>query len=573
MRYFFLILMLFFYQEPELHAKKLSANESFISPLKPPFFFSGDFGELRASHFHSGLDFRTQGRTGLPVYAAKDGYISRIGVSSSGYGNALYMNHPDGTTTLYGHLERFHPKLEEYVREKQYDKESFTVNLSPFTEEFNFKKGEIIAWSGNSGSSGGPHLHFEIRDTKSEMACNPLLYDLGIKDNSAPKIAAVYVYPLTEKSSVAQLNIKKRFETIPISGGYQLKNNLPIEVFGKIGFGIQADDDFNGTGLKCGIYSATLLCDGIPVFGFKMDKFAFEDSRYANSQADFEERVKSHRWVQRLYRQPGNYIKIYEPLIDDGILRLDDGKGHEFEIIVSDAFKNKTKVKFTTFSKKIQLPLIYRPVTKKFLFDQPNEFGNDQIKIGIPKGALYDNLDFIWKSSPQPPGCYSPMQFVQTQFVPLQKPCSISLKCEALPESLIDKALIVAIDQTSGKKFAIGGEYSAGWVTANMNSFGSFSVAVDNTPPVIVSLSVKDKKTLTDSIKLEFKITDNLSGIKSYRGEIDGKWVLFEFDAKKDLITYIFDKKRMVFGKSHLLRLTVTDNKDNSSEYKAIIYK
>jgi hypothetical protein len=211
--------------------------------------------------------------------------------------------------------------------------------------------------------------------------------------------------------------------------------------------------------------------------------------------------------------------------------------------------------------------------TKKFLFDQPNEFDNDQIRIGIPKGALYENLDFIWKSSPKPSGCYSPIQFVQNRFVPLHKPYSISIKCDALPENLSDKALIVTIDPASGKKSAIGGTYSDGWVTGNTSSFGSFSITTDQTPPVIVPLSIKEKKTLTDSQKLQFTITDNLSGIKSYRGEIDGKWVLFEYDAKKDLITYVFDKNRMVFGKSHLLRLTVTDNKDNFSEYKSIIYK
>ena len=573
MRYFMTFLMLFFCAIMEIYAKRISDNESFTNPIKPPFFFSGNFGELRASHFHSGLDFRTQGRTGIPVFAAKDGYISRIGVSPSGYGNALYMNHPDGTTTVYGHLERFHPKLEEYLREKQYDKESFAVNISPFANEFIFKKGEPIAWSGNSGSSGGPHLHFEIRDTKSEYPCNPLLYGLGIVDNSPPKISAVYVYPLTEKSSVGQMNSKKRFETIPIPGGYQLRNNLPIELFGEIGFGIQADDDYSGTGLKCGIFSANLLCDGIPVFGFKMDKFPFEDSRYANSQADYEEKIKSHRWVQRLYKQPGNYLNIYDPSGNNGILNLDDGKAHQFEVIVCDAFKNKTSLKFRTISRKSQLPFMNQPFTKKFLFDQSNEFDNDQIKIGIPKGALYDNLDFTWKSSPKPSGCYSALQFVQSRFVPLHKPYSISIKCEALPDNLSDKALIVTVDPASGKKSAVGGEYSGGWVTANTNSFGSFSITIDKTPPVIVPLSIKEKKTLTDIMKLQFTITDNLSGIKSYRGEIDGKWVLFEYDSKKDLITYVFDKNRMVFGKSHLLRLTVTDNKDNTSDYKAIIYK
>ncbi|MEI6143731.1 MAG: hypothetical protein WCP85_30915 [Mariniphaga sp.] len=360
---------------------------------------------------------------------------------------------------------------------------------------------------------------------------------------------------------------------IAVPGGYQLKNNLPIELFGKIGFGIQADDDFSGTGLKCGIYSATLLCDGLPVFGFKMDKFPFEDSRYANSQADYEERIKSHRWIQRLYRQPGNYLNIYDPAGKDGILTIDDGKSHQFEVIVCDAFKNKTSLKFRTICKKAQLPTVYQPFTKKFLFDQQNGFENDQIKIEIPKGSLYDNLDFIWKSTPKPAGCYSAIQFVQTRFVPLHKSYSISIKCDALPENLQDKALIVAIDPASGKKSAIGGEYSGGWVSTNTNIFGSFSVTIDKTPPVIAPLSIKEKKTLTDSTKLQFTITDNLSGIKSYRGEIDGKWVLFEYDAKKDLITYVFDKNKMVFGKSHLLRLTVTDNKGNSSEYKAIIYK
>ena len=573
MRYFMLILVLVFYTIPEIYGKKISDNESFTSPVKPPFLFSGNFGELRASHFHSGLDFRTQGKTGMPVYAVKDGYISRIGVSPTGYGNALYMNHPDGTTTVYGHLERFNPKLEEYLRENQYDKETFAVNLSPFANEFTFKKGEIIAWSGNSGSSGGPHLHFEVRDTKSEYPYNPLLYGFGITDNSAPKISAVYVYPLTEKSNVGPSNSKKRFETIAVPGGYQLKNNLPLELFGKIGFGIQADDDFSGTGLKCGIYSATLLCDGLPVFGFKMDKFPFEDSRYANSQADYEERIKSHRWVQRLYRQPGNYLNIYDPSGKDGILTIEDGKSHQFEVIVCDAFKNKTSLKFRTICKKGNLSPVNQTFTKKFLFDQTNGFENEQIKIVIPKGSLYENLDFIWKSAPKPAGCYSALQFIQTRFVPLHKSYSISIKCDELPENLTDKALIVAIDPASGKKSAIGGEYSEGWVTTNTNIFGSFSVTIDKTPPVIVPLSVKEKKTLTDSTKLQFTITDNLSGIKSYRGEIDGKWVLFELDAKKDLITYVFDKNRMVLGKSHLLRLTVTDNKGNSSECKAIIYK
>lgn len=573
MRVVLSFLLVLIYSFGDLRAQNISVKDSFTGPLKLPFAFSGNFGELRANHFHSGLDFRTQGQTGIPVHAVKDGYISRIGVSTSGYGNALYMNHPDGTTSVYGHLERFHPKLQEYLREKQYDRESFQVNITLSSGEFDFKKDEIIAWSGNSGSSGGPHLHFEIRNTESERAYNPIFYIPGLKDNSAPKITAIYVYPLTPNSNVGQERTKKRFETVPIKGGCRLKNNQPVELYGKIGFGIQSEDNFNDTGFKWGIYSADLFCDGKQVFGFKMDNFSFADTRYANSQADYEEYIKAHRWIQRLYKQPGNHLDIYDPADNDGILNLDDGKGHEFEIVVSDAFKNKTSLKFRTTSKKSQLPVKNQASDNHFLFDQTNVFENEKIKVEIPKGALYDNLDFVWKSAPKPTGCFSELQQVCSKLIPLQKPYSLSIKCDWIPENLRDKTLIVSVDPTTGQKAAIGGEYSGGWVTVKTYLFGSFSVTVDKTPPVITPLSIKDKKTLTNTLKVQFKIGDNLSGIKSYRGEIDGNWVLFEYDPKSNLLSYTFDKDRMTFGKSHLLRLVVTDNKQNESEYKAIIYK
>ncbi len=572
MRIILPILLLIICFVSELTAQKIPGKDSFTSPIKPPFFFAGDFGELRPSHFHSGLDFRTQGQTGMPVLAAKEGYISRVGISPTGYGNALYMNHPDGTTSVYGHLQRFDPKLQEYVKEKQYDRERFPVNITLSSSEFHFKKGEIIAWSGNSGSSGGPHLHFEIRDTESERAFNPLLYHLGIKDNSAPKIIAIYAYPLTENSNIGVNRSKKRFDAIPVHGGYRLKNNAPIELYGKIGFGILAEDYFNGTGLKVGIYSASLICDGKEVFGFKMDNFSFDETRYANSQADFEEYVQTHHWIERLYRQPGNYIDIYNQAKSTGILNLEDGKLHEFEIVVCDAFKNEASLKFRTITKKSEQPVKSKKFSKKFLFNESNSFENDKIRIDLPKGALYDNLGFVWKASGQPPGCYSELHQVDSKLIPLHKPYSLSIKCGNLPGSLRNKALIIMITD-KGMKEAVGGEYSGGWVSVKTSRFGNFAVAVDTTPPVITPLSIKDKKMLTDPIKVQFKISDDLSGIKSYRGELDGKWVLFEFDAKSGTLSYTFDKERITFGKSHLLKLVVTDDKENYSEYKAIIYK
>jgi len=556
-----------------LYAQNSHDNESFISPIKPPFFFAGDFGELRPSHFHSGLDFRTQGKTGLPVYAVKDGYISRIGISPTGYGNALYMNHSDGTTSVYGHLSKFHPQIQEYLTGKQYDRESFQINLTLSSDKFIFKKGEIIAWTGNSGSSGGPHLHFEIRDTRSERAFNPIFNHLGITDNSAPKIIALYCYPLSENSNVGQDRVKKRFEVVTVPGGYRLKSNAPVQLFGKIGFGIQAEDYFNGTGLRCGIYSATLICDGKELFGFKMDNFSLLDARYANSQADYEEHLQSNRWIERLFKFPGNYLDIYFPAKGNGILNLEDGKEHNFEIVVSDAFKNKADLKFRCVNKRSQLPYKNKPFTKQFFYDKANEFENEKIRIQIPRGALYDNLKFDYKSSPKPLGCYSELHQVHNMFVPLHIPYSLSIRCNSLPNNMEDKALIVSVNPSTGKKTAIGGKYSKGWVNAETYLLGSFTVTIDKTPPTILPLSIKDKKRLTDPHKVQFHIADDLSGIKSYRGEIDGKWVLFEYDEKTGTLTHTFDPERMPMGRSHLLRLVVTDNRENRSEYKAIIYK
>lgn len=579
MKLIFTFTLIFICYCPDLFSQNRLPNDSFLSPLNLPFSFSGNFGELRPSHFHTGLDFRTQGQTGIPVRAVKDGYISRISVSPTGYGNVLYLSHSDGTTSLYGHLERFTPLVCEYVKDRQYYTQSFQVNLTFTPSEFNFRKGEIIAWSGNSGSSAGPHLHFEIRNTKSERALNPLFYIPGIKDNSAPKITSVYIYPLSENSYVsvdthgrAYLQ-KKRFEANNLQNANRSKNNLPIELYGKIGFGVQAGDFYNGTGIMCGIYSATLLCDGKPVFGFKMDNLSFDLARYADSQADYEEHEINHCWVQRLYKQPGNQLDIYDPVINNGVLDLVDGNPHNIEIIVSDAFKNKSSVKFKVYSKKLQIPTKKMASDREFLYDRQNEFKNDNVRITIPKGALYDNINFIYRRGPKPDGCYSELHEIHLKTVPLQKPCSLSIKVNDLPENRQNKALIVLYNKTNGQKSAIGGVYSRGWVSASITEFGTFTVCVDTIPPSITPLSIQNKQTLTDHSKIQFRISDNLSGIKSYRGEIDNKWVLFEYDAKSRIISYTFDKSRMTFGKSHHLSLVVTDNKDNRSEYKAEFLK
>ncbi len=550
---------------------QIKIEGSYISPIKAPYSFSGGFGELRRNHFHTGLDFRTAGKIGLPVYAVKDGSVARISVSPSGYGHAIYLLHEDGHTTVYGHLSRFHPAIESYVIEQQYRLKQFAVDLAIPTGLFPFKKGETIAWSGNSGSSGGPHLHFEIRDTKSEKPQNPLFFLPGIQDKSSPLITSLYLYPLSVNSHVNKSSKKLRLETVTSSQKTSLKNLRLIEVFGDIGIGIQTTDDFDGAGMKCGIYSAELFVDQEPALSFKFDHLTFDQLRYINSHIDYEELIKNSRWVQRLYLLPGNKMEIYQTGSGRGVINLSDGKIHSIKIVVADIFGNSNVFLFKLASKKFQISESKEVCTRVFNFNQPNNFENEEVKIRIPEGALYDRLPFDYHSESKKALLFSRIHQVHNQYVPLHKPYMLSIKSDAIPQKLQSKALIVLIDP-AGKRSSVGGEYQNGWVTANPGIFGTFGIALDTIPPTIRSVTIKENKTLLSQQKIAFKISDNLSGIAGYNCEIDGSWVLFEYDAKSGTIEYTIDRKRVACGKNHTLFLTVKDERKNQAEYKATFY-
>lgn len=564
------ILPLFFWLSNTLNGQSIRKT-GYDSPLKAPFSFSGGFGELRRNHFHTGLDFRTAGQVGIPVYAVKEGSVARVSVSPSGYGHALYLLHPDGHTTVYGHLSRFDPKIESYVITQQYQLKQFAVDLTLPAGLLTFKKGEIIAWSGNTGSSGGPHLHFEIRDTQTERPQNPLLYLSGISDKSAPRITSLYVYPLSNISSVNKGIKKLRVETISSRQITSTKIRQPIEVYGDIGFGIQSDDDFNGSGMKCGIFSAELFIDQEPAFSFKLDHLAFDLGRYVNSHTDYEELIKNKRWIHRLFLQPGNKMDIYRTNSSRGIVKITDGKIHEAKIVVKDAYGNFTQLAFKLISKKYHVAETKQNFTKLFFYDRPNDYEDNEVRIQLPEGTLYDELPFEYQCENRKGAGYSKIHHIHQSYVPVHKPYKLSIKTFSISPELQSKALVTLID-ASGRPSSCGGAYSDGWITAYPRVFGAFTVMLDTIAPSIRPLGIKENKTLLNRQKIEFKITDNLSGISSYEGEIDGNWVLFEYDAKTETIWYTIDKSRLVLGKSHSLKLTVSDERKNSSVYKAVFY-
>ncbi len=330
----------------------ISAQEKYFSaPMKIPLILSGSFAELRSNHFHSGMDIKTQGVTGQVVSAAAKGYISRISISPTGFGNALYINHPNGTTTVYGHLMKFRDDIQEYIRNIQYEKKSFRVDVPVLPGIFPVEKDEWIALSGNTGSSGGPHLHFEIRDTKTEEPLNPLDFGFNIADRTPPTFSGLEIMPLSESSQVEFQPTKKIYHLVFYDGKYHILNNPAIPVYGNIGFAFEAYDYFDDSRNRCGLSFIQLKIDGELYFSMNLHRFSFDESRDINNFIDYEDLVRQNRRFQKTWIDPGNQLSMYDFNRNNGVFFATDGKTHQVDIEAEDAYGNRSVLTFRIESK------------------------------------------------------------------------------------------------------------------------------------------------------------------------------------------------------------------------------
>lgn len=541
----------------------------FRSPLdiSPPAL-SGSFGELRSNHFHSGIDYRTNQREGYPVYAIADGYISRLRVQNSGFGLAIYINHPNGYTSVYGHLQRFGAKIAQQAKAFQYQKKSYEIDEFPNAQFLPVRKGDVIAYSGNSGSSGGPHLHFEIRDTKTEATINPQLFGLEIPDNIPPVISAMYVYRLNHKpfnESVA----KQYFQLDGGNGNYHLNKVSTINLSGEVGFGIITTDKHNGRSGTNGVYSIMLELDGLPVYTSALEKFSFANSRGINSHIDYPTYVNTKRSIQKSFVDPGNPLKIYHNLVNNGKIVFSDGKLHRLKYTVTDSKGNKSTLAFNVQAD--VNAIIPTPDPAKgvysYSYTTQNEFNTEDVKVVIPKGSLYNDLAFKYKRLPQPASnAYSAVHEIHNKLSPLHAGFEIWIKADSTLNKYKDKALIVSTARSSQ-----GGYFENGYVKAKPRAFGSYFISVDTIPPTITPVNIANGKSMSGISKMSFKIRDNLSGIKTFNGYIDGRWILMEFDAKSASLWHTFDE-RTGPGK-HTLEISVSDMKDNHQKYSITFYK
>jgi hypothetical protein len=545
---------------------RLYPQNFFRYPLDLPPSTAGSFGELRPNHFHSGLDFKTNQGTGYPVHAAADGYISRLRVQFGGFGNAIYITHPNGYTTVYGHLQRFSPELEKLLRDSQYKKQTFEIDFKLQPLQAPVCKDDVIAWSGNTGASAGPHLHFEIRDTGTEQTINPQLFGLTIRDNVPPTIKAVGIYHLNG-NPFSESTPRQFLAVAGAKGNYHLTKPGVINLSGAIGFGITTDD-MNSTSLNHnGVYSIELKLDGQTVYTFAVERFAFDQTHAINAYIDYPEFLKTHLFMQKCFILPGSRITLYPQSVNRGVINFNDDAMHKVEYVVKDVAGNTSTVSMNVKSSPAKTPAVANNIKGTlFKYNQVNEFSNAKVKVLISAGNLYDDLDFTYKILPKRAGAFSATHSIGSIFTPVHDNYDLWIKPDSNIGKYADKAVIVSVEEV-----CTGNVYKDGFVKAKARGFGDFFVKVDTVPPHIGPLNIRNGVNMAAIKKISFKIDDNLSGIKSYTGKIDSKWVLMEWDYKTKILSYTFTNDIMP-GK-HIFELTVSDNKNNISNYTADFYR
>lgn len=549
-------------------------KDYFSSPLGIDLTVTGAFGEIRPNHFHSGTDFSVMKKEGLPVYAVADGFVSRIKISPVGFGNALYIDHPNGFTSVYGHLFGYSDTIRSYARQQQYTLKSFEVDLFPAGHKDTIwvRKGELIGYAGNSGGSFGAHLHFEIRNTKTERVINPLLFGFEFKDSYNPYIDWLCVYPANSGSTINGLNqVLRKRATKKQDGLYHPVDNDTVSVWGSVAVGVQAFDYFGSSTDRNGWYSVKIYDQNRMIYSMQLDSFAFAETRFINASMDYEDAFNNGSRIIQSRKLPGNDLSVVKTYGSKGIIDCYDGKFHEILVEVSDLTGKKSTGRILLKSEKPDFIVsVPSPVSADTIFWMPwqkeNLFQNSEMRINLPQGCLFDSIQFTYSKFASRKGTYSALHTFCKPEIPMGKRMQLSIKADKVPGRLRSKALLARYDR-EGTRHSAGGSYRDGFVTAETNLFDSYAIVVDTIPPSIQL--IRDRQKIKKSIK--FKVSDNFSGIDSYYGEVNGEWALVEWDPKNHLMVYWYDD--LLKKGSNTFKLILIDEKGNRSSFSTRILR
>jgi murein DD-endopeptidase MepM/ murein hydrolase activator NlpD len=575
---FFLLLFVFISSSITTNGQPYFPLIKPLYPLTIPMSISGGFGDLRSNSLHFGIDFRTETKTGYPVLASDSGYVTRIKIEPGGYGKAIYIDHRNGWISVYAHLEKLSPILEKYCKTEQYKLMQFGVDLFPGKDSLIVNRGDTIGLSGNSGASSGPHLHFEIRDKKTQTPVNiPIYFDFPINDALPPIIDKLWVYPLQDSSQVNCLPYNSYYNIINKNGSTLLENNNTLYGWKKIGFGIEVYDPFDKNNNKTGIYSIDLWDNDSLIFNQTIDKISFAETRYVNSIIDYQYYITSFNRINKLFIDPNNKLTNYYKNINNGIISITDTSLHIIKIRVKDANLNTNELIFKIKGEQNELLKPFKDSTtigdKKIILCKYDQvYNNNNIKVLFATNSLYNDILFKYNKLPQLPGLYSNIHQLHNKYTPIHQPITIRITPTNLPDSLKEKAIIAYIDKN--KPVWGSGSYKSGYIETTTRLFGDYAITLDTiAPKIIPTFKIRKLLNFENEKQIAFKISDILSGIGTYAGSIDGNWALFEYDAKNDLLFYTFDPEKIIYGTNHKLFLLVTDLKGNQSEYRAEFFK
>jgi Peptidase family M23 len=563
MRNNFIIILLIFMQFTT--AQNPYPQDYFRSPLDITLILSGTFAELRSNHFHSGLDIKTQQREGLKVFAAAKGYVSRIKISHWGYGKALYITHPNGYTTVYAHLKKFSPKIEALVKKAQYKKETFEIELFPTIKELLIDTDEMIAFSGNTGGSSAPHLHFEIRD-KRERPINPMLFGIDIKDKIKPTILGVYAYPVDEKSHVNATNKKTKLRLIPkTNGNYTVEN---IKAYGKIGFGIITYDRQDLGANKNGVSNIQTFFNGNKNFEIDFKRFSFDETKHLNRLIDYAHFKDNKSRIKKLFVQTNNPLSLYKAVDENGYINVQDSTASIYKVRVKDFKGNDTWLTIPISGERND-SLTYKEdeITNHFVYaDQVTNLEEQNVSVYFPSNTFYDDFFIDFKVSNDTLTLHKPTVSAQKYF-------TINYDISNYTEADKDKLFVARLVGYYKNYLSYTPTTKKGNIlSARSKILDTYVLGVDTENPEIKPINFQKNKWLSKYRYLKIKIKDDISGIRNYRASVNGKWILMEYDAKKNMLTHDFNDNVIIDTKNNL-KIIVTDNVGNSSTFETIFFR
>jgi len=539
-------------------------QDYFSAPIDINLILSGSFAELRTNHFHSGLDIKTQGKEGFQTYASAAGYVSRIKISRYGYGKALYIKHPNGYTTVYAHLKKFSAEIEAYVKKRQYQKETFEIELFPKAGTLKVLDKQLIAYTGNTGGSGGPHLHFEIRDPQ-ERPINPLMFGFDVKDTTPPIIYGLFGYPISENSHVG--GDTKRVEIRIIKQKDGTYKSEPIIAYGEIGFGIISTDRQDLASNKNGVNNIQTSFNGQKSLEVNLNRFSFDETKHLNRYIDYEFLYNNKKRIQKLFIEKNNPLSVMNAFTNGGALKIENDTYSIYKVFVSDFKGNQSELNIPIRGvyQKLSDPINRNAKLQHVSAIKETVLQKDNVSIQILKNTFYEDVDLLFEVS-------NDTLKLHTALIPLQKSITINFDISKYKKEDKTRLFIGSVSRYGNKLYYSPTKKRGNTLSTRTKYLGSYSLGIDSENPEIRAINFKNKSWISNNKYLKVKINDKVSGIKNYRATLNERWILMEYDTKTQLLTYDFEDQTITETENNF-KIIVTDNVGNSSTFESIFYR